>query len=82
MVADGLVSRHTDHLHGDELGAERQHIELGADLLVLLQDVRQGSALLTPPRELEHGSSISRRRQGCRGKGDIKAYMTTDVLTV
>lgn len=58
VVDDGAVPGPIDHLHGDELGAEGQDVELGAAGLVLSHHLRDGLALHAPARELEDGNAI------------------------
>lgn len=53
VVDDGAVLGVVDNLHGDELGAERQHVELGARGLVLGHHLRQRLALQAPAGKLE-----------------------------
>lgn len=67
VVDDGAVSGVVDHLHGDELGAERQHVQLGAYCLVLVHHVRDGLALQAPARELEHWHAVLLRLGRCGG---------------
>lgn len=58
VVDDGAVFGLVDDLHGDELGAEGQDVELGAGGLVLGHNLRDGLALHTPAGELEDGDAI------------------------
>lgn len=58
VVDDGAVFRVVDDLHGDELGAEGQDVELGASGHVLSHHLRDGLALYTPAGELEDGNTI------------------------
>lgn len=68
VVDDGAVFGVVDDLHGDELGAERQDVELGADGLVLSHHLRDSLALHTPAGELEHGNTILLRLSCCGRK--------------
>lgn len=58
VVDDGAVFRVVDDLHGDELGAEGQDVELGASGRVLSHHLWDGLALYTPAGELEDGNTI------------------------
>lgn len=53
VVDDGAVPGVVDDLHGDELGAEGQDVELGARGLVLSHHLWDGLTLHTPAGELE-----------------------------
>lgn len=68
VVDDGAVFGVVDDLHGDELGAEGQDVELGTGGLVLSHNLRDGLALHTPARELEDGNSILLRLSCCGRK--------------
>lgn len=71
VVDDGAVFGVVNDLHGNELGAEGQNVELGTRSLVLRHYLRDGLALHTPAGELEHGHAIFLRLSGC-GKKEIK----------
>lgn len=58
VVADAAVLRVVYHLHGDELGAERQNVQLDLDALVRVEHLRQGHALAPPSLDLEHWCSV------------------------
>ena len=61
MVDDALVGREVDHLDGDELGAGREHVQVGSHRLVLLQHLGQYDSLRTPACELEHRHAVAHR---------------------
>ena len=65
MVDDGAVLGVVDHLHGDELGAEGQDVQLGAHGLVLVHHLWDALALQTPAWELEHRHTILLRLGRC-----------------
>ncbi len=71
VVDNGAVFGVVDNLHGDELGAEGQDVELGTSGLVLSHHLCDGLALHTPAGELEDGNSIL-LRLGCCGIKDFK----------
>lgn len=58
VVDDGAVFGVVDDLHGDELGAEGQDIELSTCGFVLGHHLRNGLALHTPAGELEDSHAI------------------------
>lgn len=64
VVDDGAVLGVVDDLHGDELGAERQDVELGAGGCVLSHHLGDGLALHTPAGEFEDGDTILLRLCG------------------
>lgn len=64
VVDDGAVLGVVDDLHGDELGAERQDVELGAGGCVLSHHLWDGLALHTPAGEFEDGDAILLRLGG------------------
>ena len=66
MVDNGAMLRMVDNLHGNELGAEWQDVQLRIERLVLVQNVRQDRALVPPARELEHGDVVLLRLLGER----------------
>lgn len=79
VVDDGAVSGVVDHLHGDELGAEGQHVQLGAHRFVLVHHLRDGLALQAPAGELEDWHAILLRlsrcgQKGCRMAKLVRAY--------
>lgn len=68
VVDDGAVFGVVDDLHGDELGAEGQDVELSTSGLVLSHHLRDGLALHTPAGELEDGNAILLRFSCCLKK--------------
>ena len=66
MVDDGAMLWMTDDLHGNELSAERQHVQLRVEGLVLLQHLRQDGSFVPPARELEYGDVVLLRLFGKR----------------
>jgi len=68
VVDDGAVLGPVNDLHGDELGAEGQDVELGASGLVLSHHLWDGLALHTPAGELEDGDAILLRLSCCGEK--------------
>lgn len=58
VVDDGAQLGVIDDLHGDELRAEGQDVELGARGGVLSHHLWDGLALDAPARELEDGNSV------------------------
>lgn len=58
MVDDGTMPRGIDDLHGYELAAEGQHIELCTQSLVFGYHLGQSLTSSPPPRELEHGYAV------------------------
>lgn len=58
VVDDGAVFGMVDDLHGDELGAEGQDIELGTSGLILSHHLWNRLALHTPAGELEDNNTI------------------------
>ena len=70
VVDDGAVLGVVDNLHGDELGAEGQHVELGARGLVLGHHLRQRLALQAPAGKLEDRHVVPLCLDGC-GRGII-----------
>lgn len=58
VVDDGAVLGTVDDLHGDELRAEGQDVELGPHRPVLVHHLWDGLALQTPAGELEDGDAI------------------------
>ncbi|TNN79678.1 hypothetical protein EYF80_010052 [Liparis tanakae] len=68
VVDDGAVLGPVNDLHGDELGAEGQDVELGASGLVLSHHLWDGLALHTPAGELEDGDAILLRLSCCGKK--------------
>lgn len=71
VVDDGAVLRVVDHLHGDELGAEGQDVELGARGGVLSHHFWDGLALDAPARELEDGNAVLLRLGGLKTRSDF-----------
>lgn len=65
MIADRFVSRVVDHIHGYELGAERQHVQLGAHTLVSFQHLGDRLSFLSPRFVLEHRHPILVRHLRC-----------------
>lgn len=72
VVDDGAVSGVVDDLHGDELRAEGQDVELCAKGRVLSHHLRDGLALHTPAGELEDGDTVLLRLSCCGKKRMIK----------
>lgn len=58
MVDDGAMLWAVNDIHGDELCAEGEHVELGSHRLVSFCYLLDGFTLESPSRELEHGSPI------------------------
>lgn len=58
VVNDGAVFGGVDNLHGDELRAEGQHVELGTGGAVLAHHLRDSLTLYSPARELEHWHAV------------------------
>ena len=58
VIDDGTVLWAVNDIHGDELRAERKHVELGAHGSVGLCHLLYGLALDSPSRDLEHRSPI------------------------
>lgn len=66
MVDDGAVLRPVDDLHGNKLGAEGQHVELGSGPSVLVHHLGDGLTLNTPAGEFENRDAVL-LRFGCCG---------------
>ena len=74
MVDNGTVFRMFDDVHRNELRAKRHHVQVGADLLVLVDDLLQGLSLQAPPLELEHGNVVGFGGDGWReGSKSVKS---------
>lgn len=73
VVDDGAIAGGTDDLHGDELAAEGQDVELGTQGLVLRHHVGQSLPLCPPAGELEHRHSILLSLQACGTVGEKPA---------
>lgn len=58
VVDDGAVAGRVDDLHGDELAAEGQDVELGTQSLVFGHDVGQSLSFRPPAGKLEHWHTI------------------------
>lgn len=58
VINDGTVLWPVNYIHGDELCAEGQHVQLGTHRSVGLCDLLYGLALDSPSRELEHRGPI------------------------
>lgn len=54
VVDDGAMTGSIDDLHGDELAAEWQHVELSTQSLVLGHNFRKSLPFGTPTGELEY----------------------------
>lgn len=80
VVDDGAVSGVVDHLHGDELGAEGQHVQLCTHCLVLVHHIRDGLALQSPARELEHRHAILLCLGRCQDTGCRMAKLVSASL--
>lgn len=65
VVNDGAVLGVIDDVHGDELGAEGHHVELGSHRLVSTHHLRDGLSLHPPAGELKHGRAVLLRCHGC-----------------
>ena len=65
MVADAAVPRVVDHLHGDELRAEGEDVEVDLEALVELEDLGQRHTLAAPGLDLEDRRVISLGRYRC-----------------
>lgn len=65
VVDDGAVFGVVDDLHGDELGAEGQDVELCTRCFVLGHHIRDGLALHTPAGELEDSHAVLLCLGGC-----------------
>lgn len=66
MVDDGAQFGVIDHLHGDELGAKGQDVELGAGGGVLSHHLWDGLTFDPPARELEDGNAVLLRLSGLK----------------
>lgn len=66
VVDDGAVLGVINDLHGDELGAEGQDVELGARGGVLSHHLWDGLALDAPARELEDRNTVFLRFSGLK----------------
>lgn len=66
VVDDGAQLGVIDHLHGDELGAEGQDVELGAGGGVLSHHLWDGLTFDPPARELEDGNAVLFRLSGLK----------------
>lgn len=65
VVDDGAVRGVVDHVHGDELGAEGHHVELGADRFVSVHHLRDGLPFDSPPGELKQRRPVFLRGHSC-----------------
>ena len=74
MVADALVARMVDHLHGYELGAEGQNVEVDLDAAVELEDLGQGHALAAPGLDLEDRRAVGLGRYRCNRDGEPRSH--------
>lgn len=63
MVDDGAEPRAADDVHGDELRAEGEHVQLGPHRSVGLGHLLDGPALDPPSGELEHWRPVLLRSQ-------------------
>lgn len=68
VVDDGAMFGVVNDLHGDELGAEGEDVELSTGGIVLSHYLWDGLALHTPAGELEDGNTILLRLSGCGAK--------------
>lgn len=71
VVDDGAMAGGIDDLHGDELAAEGQDVELSTQSLVFCHHVRQSLSFLPPAGKLKHWYSILLGLQAC-GTGNGK----------
>ena len=69
VVNDRAMFRVVNDLHGDELGAEGQDVELCTDSLVLSHHLWDGLTLHSPTGELEDRHTIFLCLCGCRKEG-------------
>ena len=60
MIDDAVMPGEVNHVHWDELGAEREDVEVCPHRLVLMQDVRDSFSFLPPAIHLEHIHPILR----------------------
>lgn len=65
MVDNGSLFGVVNDLHGDELGAKRQDVELCTSGLVLGHYLGDGGPFHPPSRELEDGYAIFLRLRCC-----------------
>lgn len=65
VVDDGAMAGGIDDLHGDELAAEGQDVELGTQSLVFCHHIRQSLSFHPPAGKLEHWHSILLSLQAC-----------------
>lgn len=70
VVDDGAVLGLVDDLHGNELRAERQDVELSSSPRVLVHHLGDGLALHAPAGEFEHGNTVL-LCFGCWGTGEL-----------
>lgn len=66
VVDDGAQFGVVDHLHGDELGAEGQDVELGAGGSVLGHHLWDGLTFDPPARELKDRNAVLLRLSGLK----------------
>jgi len=59
MVADALVSWIVDDIHGDELCAEWEDVEVSLDGFVLFENLGQNHAGFPPCFDLEDGRVVA-----------------------
>lgn len=80
VVNDGAVLRVVDDIHGDELGAEGHHVELGPHRLIRIHHLRDGLSLHPPAGEFKHRRAVLLRRHGCKaGRRGLKDERVTVV---
>ena len=65
VVDNGAMAGGIDDLHGDELAAEGQDIELSTQSLVYCHHVRHSLSSRPPAGELKHWHSILLSLQAC-----------------
>lgn len=65
VVDNGAMAGGIDDLHGDELAAEGQDIELSTQSLVFCHHVRHSLSSRPPAGELKHWHSILLSLQAC-----------------
>lgn len=70
VVDDGAMPGGADDLHGDELAAEGQNVQLGSQGPVVRHHVGQGPTLGPPAGELEHRHAILLSLQACGTAGE------------
>lgn len=80
VVDDGAVLRLIDDLHGNELRAERQDVELSSSPRVLVHHLGDGLALHAPAGEFEDRNTIL-LRFGCWGTGELLLKVCMESFT-